>query len=376
MADSTTESNFQSHTLSPRHTSSSIFSVSGFFVGFGTKVSLDSDSVRSPTSPLDVGVFSNLRDPFSHRYASSSPQNGRQGKWLGGKIGLGIISSLVEDTANGVLDLPKQKNIIFGPQVKSNFTYSSKYYYDSLYSSLKSQSLPRNYRVSPLSRAKGGPNSLSVSKNVIFDNERVPLSLLSLSYDHNSSSSNFSSMAATRIGSPPVIGTGSEAESSSTITSSTLPIPIDSSQGTVGSLSAKEIELSEDYTCIISHGPNPKTIHIFGDCILESHSNEPDRFGKKEELGSKSPHPAENPDGLSPDHTDEVSRFCYSCKKKLEDGEDIHMYRGEKAFCSFECRAGEISEEETERTCKSSAGSSPDSSYHEDIFLLGMPLAM
>ncbi|KAK6164656.1 hypothetical protein DH2020_001520 [Rehmannia glutinosa] len=35
-------------------------------------------------------------------------------------------------------------------------------------------------------------------------------------------------------------------------------------------LSLKEMELSEDYTCVITHGPNPKTTHIFDDCIVES----------------------------------------------------------------------------------------------------------
>ncbi|CAI0423413.1 unnamed protein product [Linum tenue] len=33
---------------------------------------------------------------------------------------------------------------------------------------------------------------------------------------------------------------------------------------------AGEIELSEDYTCVISHGPIPKTTHIFDDCIIDA----------------------------------------------------------------------------------------------------------
>ncbi|XP_042427290.1 FCS-Like Zinc finger 8-like [Zingiber officinale] len=37
-----------------------------------------------------------------------------------------------------------------------------------------------------------------------------------------------------------------------------------------GSVSVAELEKSEDYTCIISRGPNPKTTHIFDDCVLES----------------------------------------------------------------------------------------------------------
>ncbi|GFS36722.1 NAD(P)H-quinone oxidoreductase subunit, putative [Actinidia rufa] len=37
-----------------------------------------------------------------------------------------------------------------------------------------------------------------------------------------------------------------------------------------GCLSASEMELSEDYTRVISYGPNPKTTHIFDDCVVES----------------------------------------------------------------------------------------------------------
>ena len=39
----------------------------------------------------------------------------------------------------------------------------------------------------------------------------------------------------------------------------------------IGSVSASEIEQSEDYTRNITRGPNTKTVHIFGDCILEPH---------------------------------------------------------------------------------------------------------
>lgn len=38
----------------------------------------------------------------------------------------------------------------------------------------------------------------------------------------------------------------------------------------VRSLSVTELEKSEDYTCVISRGPNPKTTHIFDDCVLVS----------------------------------------------------------------------------------------------------------
>ncbi|KZV44137.1 hypothetical protein F511_26416 [Dorcoceras hygrometricum] len=52
-------------------------------------------------------------------------------------------------------------------------------------------------------------------------------------------------------------------------------------------LSLKEMEMCEDYTCVISHGPNPKTTHIFDDCIVESCcGSDPELFNiKKMENG-------------------------------------------------------------------------------------------
>lgn len=35
-------------------------------------------------------------------------------------------------------------------------------------------------------------------------------------------------------------------------------------------LSLREMESSEDYTCVITHGPNPKTTHIFDNCIVQN----------------------------------------------------------------------------------------------------------
>ncbi|XP_078428069.1 FCS-Like Zinc finger 10 [Wolffia australiana] len=70
----------------------------------------------------------------------------------------------------------------------------------------------------------------------------------------------------------------------------------------------RSIDRSEDYTCIISRGPNPRTTHIFGDRIIEA---------------------------------DDFLSVCFCCKKKLA-GEDMFMYRGEIAFCSRACRSREI----------------------------------
>ncbi|XP_030543408.1 FCS-Like Zinc finger 8 [Rhodamnia argentea] len=106
-----------------------------------------------------------------------------------------------------------------------------------------------------------------------------------------------------------------------------------------GSISASDMELSEDYTCVISHGPNPKTTHIFDDCIVESCCSSLSESDWRKENGL-----------FLADHcrfpSESFLSFCYTCKKNLGDGEDIYIYRGEKAFCSGECRSQQILLEE------------------------------
>ncbi|MED6193455.1 hypothetical protein PIB30_019570 [Stylosanthes scabra] len=48
---------------------------------------------------------------------------------------------------------------------------------------------------------------------------------------------------------------------------------------------------------------------------------------------------------------------CYLCRKKLH-GKDIYMYRGEKGFCSPECRSRQIMIEERKEVCRSEASRS------------------
>ncbi|CAN1246709.1 FCS-Like Zinc finger 8 [Linum grandiflorum] len=88
-------------------------------------------------------------------------------------------------------------------------------------------------------------------------------------------------------------------------------------------LSVTEMELSEDYTCVISRkGTNPKTTHIFDNCVVENY------FCLSSENSMN-------------DSRDFLS-FCYTCKKSLEQKRDIFIYRGDKAFCSGECRYQEM----------------------------------
>ncbi|KAH9785807.1 protein MARD1 [Citrus sinensis] len=90
-------------------------------------------------------------------------------------------------------------------------------------------------------------------------------------------------------------------------------------------LSPTEMELSEEYTCVIAHGPNPKTTRIFDNCIIESYCSVSDS-------------------GINESHStpENFLSFCYTCKRNLEQTNDIYIYRGEKAFCSQECRYQEM----------------------------------
>lgn len=76
-------------------------------------------------------------------------------------------------------------------------------------------------------------------------------------------------------------------------------------------LSLKEMELSEDYTCVITHGPNPKTIHIFDDCIVENCICEDVKISddKKSECGFESI-------DVSRSSSDSFESFCNSCKDR------------------------------------------------------------
>ncbi|KAL2323531.1 hypothetical protein Fmac_027910 [Flemingia macrophylla] len=88
-----------------------------------------------------------------------------------------------------------------------------------------------------------------------------------------------------------------------------------------GVMSLSEMELFEEYTCVISHGPNPRTTHIFDNCIVESYCSLPN-----------------NPNSPKMNFLS----FCHTCQKHLEQTKDIFIYRGEKAFCSQECRHHEM----------------------------------
>lgn len=84
-------------------------------------------------------------------------------------------------------------------------------------------------------------------------------------------------------------------------------------------LSASEMELSEDYTRVICHGPNPRTTHIFDNCVIETSCFASD-FDKESGCFS---HPIATSSYLS----QSFLSVCFYCNKNLGQGQDIYMYR-------------------------------------------------
>lgn len=297
MPNSLSEAYLNPGVLTQKHKATSFFNIPTLFVGLNPKHS-ESDSVRSPTSPLELRVFSSLGSPLR----SHKPLEGTQKSWGCNKVGLiSIIDSLDTETEhqrNLSMD-SHGKNVIFGPQL------SNKKLFDSF----------------------DGPKSLPSDTKPLGSS--APFGSSSL--DSGSSRSHFACFAPgdSNLGNPSGMKMNPVLEPSGYITTS-------------------DIELSEDYTCVRTHGPNPKVTHIFCDCVLDCHNNAFTNFSKNGEEDDEIIAMSMAPNSIE----EHFLRFCYTCRKSLE-GKDIYIYRGEKAFCSSSCRAVEILiDEEKEKTNK------------------------
>lgn len=379
------DSEYHSDALGQKHKTNSFFNVPGVFVGLSPK-GPEYESIRSPTSPLDFRVFSTIGNPFR------SPKSSHEKSWGCSKVGLSIIDSLDDETKSGkVLWSSDSKNILFGaqmgikiPNVRSRFN-----------SFEAPKSLPNNHAIFPSKQIVKLSNLHKGNSDVQFEIGEAPLEAESFgkirpcSLDSGHSGPRLSNLRTNLSSGKFCLENGTSSVSlpysfitgcPNLISSSgkkLTPIPVSNvtHDGFIGSLSASEIELSEDYTCVRTHGPNPKTTHIYGDCILECHNNEFTDSSKNEDQEiTLSPHVNGSAIPISYPSTDFLS-FCYSCKKKLE-GEDIYMYRGEKAFCSMNCRSQEILlEEALEKTKNVSSENSLESNNCEELFETGMFMA-
>ncbi|KAF8115879.1 hypothetical protein N665_0025s0322 [Sinapis alba] len=259
----------------------------------------DYETAWSPTSPLELRLFSSLGNPFGGSSSLKSIPRMHQKSWDSGKVGLmSIVDSLDDhhtDSSRILLPSPDSKNMIFG--------------------SLMLRTGKNPFAKAPPIHKDDKPSSCSGDGNISVNN-----------------------IDACQQGS--------------------LSEPVES-----------EVEISEDYTCVISHGPNPKTTHIYGSQVLESIEQDEIKKGccedEKESIFVVAPLDLTTiVDGELPPPNDFLS-FCSFCSKKLGIGKDIYMYRGYKAFCSNECRSevillDEEREEEEEEEANSDSSSVKD----------------
>ncbi|XP_031473281.1 FCS-Like Zinc finger 8-like isoform X2 [Nymphaea colorata] len=359
-----------------KHKSTSFFRIPSLFVGFTPKSVSDCDSVRSPTSPLDAIIFSSFGcSLWSQKSEPDSFQSPRK-SWCSEGIGLGIVGSLTDvetRQAENCAGKSDTKNILFGSQLRINVPKgrrSQNHYLDKIVPPITSpKSLP-NYVFSAQSRIKSGLSNLGCSQ-VPSESNAFPLEA-GKSIDRRPCSSGSipnSASFLSRHAQTDLLC--SESNVNLNNSASDLPqldvglhgFPTSSNCNLRCALSASEIELSEDYTCVITHGPNPKTKHIYGDYILEENCMFEIPAGSKPDKM--------NSDVTSPDCQsfllDDFLSICFACKKNLVQGEDIYI--GDKAFCSSECRAREmIMDEGMEDTLETSPPPSKAASSDEVLF--------
>ncbi|XP_062115297.1 FCS-Like Zinc finger 14-like [Humulus lupulus] len=110
-------------------------------------------------------------------------------------------------------------------------------------------------------------------------------------------------------------------------------------------------ELSESYTCVISHhGNNLVRKRVYYDDKLNGVVDNPCMVTS----GVFSASPANIGDVDREFWTPDFLNSCFLCKKNLQ-GLDIFMYRGEKAFCSSECRDKHMRSEDYKDKCRAEA---------------------
>ncbi|XP_059432389.1 FCS-Like Zinc finger 8 [Corylus avellana] len=277
-----------------RKPSASLFISPRLFTSFTHKSFSEIESAMSPTSILDSKPFSGLRNPFwSETNMPRNPEPEIKRHWdnLDSKgIGLAIVDALIEEKTDSKPSKPESRMVLFGSHLKIQIPPPP----SSVLSPAESPKSPADFGTKTRSSQLG------------------------------SSSSGLSQSPAKK--------------SAFGSSNSGMETP-NSSRVFTGCLSAIEMELSEDYTCVISHGPNPRTTHIFEDCIVESCCGGAGFADSRKEIGIFTDRPSSFP-------SESFLSICYSCKKNLGQGKDIYMYRGEKAFCSSECRQQQMLLEE------------------------------
>jgi hypothetical protein len=258
-----------------------LFAVPRLFVGFAAKRPSDGESSRSPTSPLDPKALL-LRSPRSPRTWGAP----------------GLVDALAAGDST---------NCLLSPRLRLK-SYSS---------------LPKNCGGGRSPPELGKTMSCPAPDTAAAAGMSVPCSRFHLG-DLKSGPEATQSDGAAHLSS----GKRHSFDLGKLPGPGSLPASIAAgTRGFVGSVSASEIEQSEDYTRIIARGPNPKTTHIFGDCILEPHTvGDSDEAAMEVEEGAAGCYfVVKCAAGAAPAAENFLSS-CFTCKKKLE-GNDIYIYR-------------------------------------------------
>ncbi|XP_010519921.1 PREDICTED: uncharacterized protein LOC104799214 [Tarenaya hassleriana] len=321
------------------HRKGSFFSIPSLFVGLSNKGTSDNDPAWSPNSPLDFRLFSGFGAPFAG--SSKAAHHVHQKSWDSGKVGLSIVDSLEDrtDESGKVLRSSESKNILFAPGMRFGYPICPKGVEKA---HEQKNPCPKDYPVFPKTLAKTPTKDDELGS--VFETKDNPIKqdpVCSLSsYGAKGSSSGNSEVGKDTyqaIASKPDI-----LPHLPSLDGSPLKQSLESLSGCMDPNSESEIELSEAYTCIISHGPNPKTTHFYGDRVLENWDtnalNEGFRYKEQKGFAVVSMPFTKLADVVPPET---FLSFCTSCSKGLQ-GKAIYMYRGCIAFCSEECRSKEI----------------------------------
>ncbi|KAK7388279.1 hypothetical protein VNO78_23092 [Psophocarpus tetragonolobus] len=108
----------------------------------------------------------------------------------------------------------------------------------------------------------------------------------------------------------------------------------------------------EEYTYVTSRVPNKTFTKVYYDGEGQIRSYQYNNVGV-----FRTTQPLVEPESSYP--TSNFLSSCHLCGKKLH-GKDIYMYRGEKAFCSPECRSSQIMMDERKERCRSEASRSAE----------------
>ncbi|KAF8027936.1 hypothetical protein BT93_E0766 [Corymbia citriodora subsp. variegata] len=151
-----------------------------------------------------------------------------------------------------------------------------------------------------------------------------------------------------------------------------------------------EVDCPDNYTYVTCHGPDKSFTKVYYDGGLDCpRQHERSCRGAVADDGvSRGPSSkiaSEEEEGFPVFQALDFLSSCHLCGKNLH-GRDIYMYRGEKAFCSAECRSRQMmtderkeqkkQKEQKEQKCRNETSKAADlssSPYTKGIFWTGIP---